>query len=229
MDCRGFVFSAAIEPVNINDLDFRFKSRRNPTHIVIRTKNLTDSGNHRSADIFTTSSATCSGPIRPVVRHWGRWWSYQRYDAPVERQPLSSRSVRPTSVRTSAGSAVHRLQPSTAIVRMRSTAMTPIAMLVRGHISSRCCTLWRRRPLLIRLGHRQILRHCNGRQCADDQGAAYKSDIHARLRVLLRIRMPMLSVHSSTRWPRDRSLRERVDTGPCSYHDRPSPTSRQFH
>ena len=78
----------------------------------------------------------------------------------------------------------------TAIVRMPSTAMTPIAMLVRGHIRIRCCTLWRRRLLVIRLGHRQILRHCNGRQCADNQGAAYKSDIHARLRVLLQIRMP---------------------------------------
>jgi len=93
--------------------------------------------------------------------------------------------------------------PPTAIVRMPSTAMTPIAMLVRGHIHIRCCTLWRRRPLVIRLGHRQFLRHCNGRQCADNQGAAYKSDTHARLRVLLQIRMPMLSVHSSTRWPRE--------------------------
>ena len=82
------------------------------------------------------------------------------------------------------GSAGHRLQPPTAIVRMPSTAMTPIAMLVRGHIRIRCCTLWRRRLLVSRLGHRQILRHRNGRQCADNQGAAYKSDIHARLRVL---------------------------------------------
>ena len=127
------------------------------------------------------------------------------------------------------GSAGHRLQPPTAIVRMPSTAMTPIAMLVRGHIRIRCCTLWRGRLLVSRLGHRQILRRCNCRQCTDNQSAAYKSDIHARLRLLLQIRKPMLSVHSSTRWPRDRSLRERVDTGPCSYHDRPSPTSRRFH
>ena len=90
-----------------------------------------------------------------------------------------------------------------AIVRMPSTAMTPVAMLVRGHIHIRCCTLWCRRPWVIRLGHRQILRHCNCRQCADNQGAAYKSNIHARLRLLLQIRMPMLSVHSSTRWARE--------------------------
>jgi hypothetical protein len=88
----------------------------------------------------------------------------------------------------------------TAIVRVPSTAMTPMAMLVPGHIRIRCCTLWRRRRLVIRLGHRQILRHCNRRQCADNQGAAYKSDIHPRLRVLLQIRMPMLAFHSSTRW-----------------------------
>ena len=69
-----------------------------------------------------------------------------------------------------------------AIVRMPSTAMTPVAMLVRGHTRIRCCTLWRRRPLVIRLGHRQILRLCNCRQCTDNQSAAYKSDIHARLR-----------------------------------------------
>ena len=88
----------------------------------------------------------------------------------------------------------------TAIVRVPSTAMTPMAMLVPGHIRIRCCTLWRRRRLVIRLGHRQILRHCNCRQCADNQGAAHKSDIHALLRVLLQIRMPMLAFHSSTRW-----------------------------
>jgi hypothetical protein len=82
------------------------------------------------------------------------------------------------------GSAGRRLQPPTAKVRMSSTVMTPGAMLVRGHIRIRCCTLWRRRLLVSRLGHRRILRHRNGRQCADNQGAAYKSDIHARLRVL---------------------------------------------
>jgi hypothetical protein len=84
------------------------------------------------------------------------------------------------------GSAGHRLQPPTAIVRMPSTAMTPMAMLVRGHIRIWCCTLWCRRALLTRLGHRQILRHRNGRQCADNQGAVCKSDTHARLRVLFR-------------------------------------------
>lgn len=91
----------------------------------------------------------------------------------------------------------------TAKVRMPSTVMTPGAMLVRGHIRIRCCTLWRRRLLVIRLGHRQILRHCNCRQCADNQGAAYKSDIHARLLVLLQIRMPMAmtSVVKTTRTP----------------------------
>jgi hypothetical protein len=78
-----------------------------------------------------------------------------------------------------------------AIVWMPSTAMTPIAMLARGRIHTRCCTRWRRRPLVIRLGHRQILGHGNCHQCADNQGAAYKSDIHARLRVLPQIRMPM--------------------------------------
>jgi hypothetical protein len=91
----------------------------------------------------------------------------------------------------------------TAKVRMPSTVMTPGAMLVRGHIRIRCCTFWRRRLLVIRLSHRQILRHCNGRQCADNQGAAYKSDIHPRLRVLLQIRMPMAmtSVVKTTRTP----------------------------
>ena len=107
----------------------------------------------------------------------------------------------------------------TAKVRMPSTVMTPGAMLVRGHIRIRCCTLWRRRLLVIRLGHRQILRHCNCRQCADNQGAAYKSDIHARLRVLLQIRMPMLSVHSPTRWhAKIVPHRERADTGHCASH-----------
>jgi hypothetical protein len=92
---------------------------------------------------------------------------------------------RPTSAGTRAGSAGHRSNSPTAIVRMPSTAMTPVAMLVRGHIHIRGCTLWRRCPLVIRLGHRQILRHSNCRQCADNQDAAYKSDTHARLRLLL--------------------------------------------
>ncbi len=74
-----------------------------------------------------------------------------------------------------------------AVVRMPSTAMTPIAMLARSRIHIRCGTLSRRRPLVTRLGHRQILRHCNGRQCADDQGAVYKSNTHACLRMLLQI------------------------------------------
>jgi hypothetical protein len=91
----------------------------------------------------------------------------------------------------------------TAKVRMPSTMMTPGAMLVRRHIRIRCCTLLRRRLLVIRLGHRQILRRCNCRQRADNQGAAYKSGIHASLRVLLQIRMPMLSVHSPARWARE--------------------------
>jgi len=114
----------------------------------------------------------------------------------------------------------------TAKVRMPSTVMTPGALFVRGHIRIRCCTLWRRRLLVIRLGHRQILRHCNGRQCADNQGAAYKSDIHARLRALLQIRMPMLSVHSSTRWPREIVLTASastpapaIATAPAQRHD----------
>ena len=63
--------------------------------------------------------------------------------------------------------------PSTAIVRMPSAAMTPIAMLARGRIHIRCCALLRS-GLATRLSHRRILRHCNGRQCADNQGAAYK-------------------------------------------------------
>ena len=90
----------------------------------------------------------------------------------------------------------------TAKVRMPSTVMTPGAMLVRGHIRIRCCTLWRRRLLVIRLGHRQILRHCNCRQCADNQGAAYKSDIHARLRVLRQsAKVAIASVVKTTRTP----------------------------
>ena len=91
----------------------------------------------------------------------------------------------------------------TAKVRMPSTVMTPGAMLVRGHIRIRCCTLWRRRPLVSRLSHRQILRHCNCRQCADNQAAAYESDIHVRLHVLLQIRqlMATTSVVKMTRTP----------------------------
>lgn len=80
-----------------------------------------------------------------------------------------------------------RTNSPAAKVRMPSTVMTPMAMLVRGHIRIRCCALWRRRPLVIRLGQRQILWRGNCRQCADNQGAAYKSDIHARLRVLPQI------------------------------------------
>jgi hypothetical protein len=91
----------------------------------------------------------------------------------------------------------------TAKVRMPSTVMTPGAMLVRGHIRIRCCTLRRRRLLVIRLSHRQILRHCNCRQCADNQAAAYESDIHVRLHVLLQIRqlMATTSVVKMTRTP----------------------------
>src|SRR6185295_16657090 len=90
----------------------------------------------------------------------------------------------------------------TAKVRMPSTVMTPGAMLVRGHIRIRCCTLWRRRLLVIRLSHRQILWHCNGRLCAENQGAAYKSDVHARLLVLRQsAKAAIASVVKMTRAP----------------------------